>query len=274
MGHVLEDLSSAALIKAIKANLFAWYEYLGQSPIADHRVGPPLTWVLTPIHHPFMSNVFRTDIPPADADQTITDALAYFSSKDVTDVSWWVEPDSQPADLAERLVARGLTYYEGIPGMAADLLALHEEERAPADLAIEAVTDHAGLSLWIETHQRSAQPPDDWAEVLATLFSDMGSELPIRRYVGRRGGEPVAVSELFLAAGVAGVYCVGTLPEARQQGIGAAMTLAALRDARALGYRIGILHSSAMGFHVYQRLGFQELCRMGKFEWQAKPVSA
>ena len=274
MGHVLEDLSSAALIKAIKANLFAWYECQGRSRVADHRVGPPLTWVLTPIHHPFMSNVFRTDIPPAAADQTITDALAYFRSKDVTDVSWWVEPDSQPADLAERLMAHGLTYYGGVPGMAADLLALHEEERAPADLAIEAVTDQAGLSLWIETHQRSAEPPDDWAKVMATLFSDMGFELPMRHYVGRRGGEPVATSQLFLAAGVAGVYCVGTLPEARRQGIGAAMTLAALRDARALGYRIGILHSSAMGFHVYQRLGFRELCRMGKFEWQAKPVSA
>jgi predicted acetyltransferase len=65
---------------------------------------------------------------------------------------------------------------------------------------------------------------------------------------------------------------VGTVPEARRQGFGAAVTLAALRDARALGYRVGILHSSAMGFPVYQRLGFRELCRMSKFEWQAKPA--
>ena len=91
MGHVLEDLSSAALIKAIKANLFAWYEYLGQSPIADHRVGPPLTWVLTPVQRPFLNNVLHTQLRSETADRAISDALAYFRSKDATDVSWWVE---------------------------------------------------------------------------------------------------------------------------------------------------------------------------------------
>jgi GNAT superfamily N-acetyltransferase len=272
MGHVLEDLSSAALIKAIKANLFAWYEYQGRSRTADHRVGPPLTWVLTPIHHPFMNNVLRTDTSSADADKTITDALAYFRSKNVTSVSWWVEPESRPADLAERLVARGLTYYEGVPGMAADLLALHEEESAPTDLAIEAVADQAGLSLWIETFVRSSELPASWANVMAALFGDLSFELPLRHYIGLQKGKAVATSQLFLGAGVAGVYCVGTVPEARRQGIGAAMTLATLRDARALGYRVGILHSSAMGFPIYQRLGFRELCRMSKLEWRAKPV--
>ncbi len=271
MEPILEDLSTATLVAAIKANLFAWFEYQGHSRVADRRDGPPLTWVLTPIQHPFMNNVLRTDTTPAAADRTISDALAYFRSKDVTDVSWWVEPDSQPADLAERLVAHGLTYYEGVPGMAADLLALHEEESALTDLAIEAVTDQAGLSLWIETFVRSSELPAKWANGMAALFGDLSFDLPLRHYVGLLEGKPVAASQLFLGAGVAGIYCVGTAPEARRQGIGAAMTLAALRDARALGYRVGILHSSAMGFPVYQRLGFRELCRMSKFEWQAKP---
>jgi predicted acetyltransferase len=35
------------------------------------------------------------------------------------------------------------------------------------------------------------------------------------------------------------------------------MTLNALREARALGYRIGTLTSSATGFGVYRRLGFE-----------------
>ena len=61
MEPILEDLSTATLVAAIKANLFAWFEYQGHSRVADRRDGPPLTWVLTPIQHPFMNNVLRTD---------------------------------------------------------------------------------------------------------------------------------------------------------------------------------------------------------------------
>ena len=62
MERILEDLSTATLIAAIKANLFAWYEYQGRSRVADRRDGPPLTWVLTPVQHPFMNNVLRTTV--------------------------------------------------------------------------------------------------------------------------------------------------------------------------------------------------------------------
>ena len=272
MERILEDLSTAALTGAIKANLFAWYEYQGQSRVADRRDDPPLAWVLTPVQHPFLNNVLHTQLTPETADREISDALAYFRSRGVTDVSWWVEPDSQPADLAERLMARGLTYYEGGPGMAADLLALHEEGSASPDLVIEAVADKAGFRLWIEAFRKGYELTDAHTSGMVELFGSLSFDLPLRHYVGLLEGKPVAASQLFLGAGVAGIYCVGTVPEARRQGFGAAVTLAALRDARALGYRVGILHSSAMGFPVYERLGFRELCRMSKFEWQAKPV--
>jgi predicted acetyltransferase len=62
---------------------------------------------------------------------------------------------------------------------------------------------------------------------------------------------------VFCSSSVAGVYAVGTLPEARRQGIGSAITLRGLRDARERGYRVGVLQSSQMGYNLYRRFGFE-----------------
>jgi ribosomal protein S18 acetylase RimI-like enzyme len=87
----------------------------------------------------------------------------------------------------------------------------------------------------------------------------------MQNYLGTLNSEPVATSCIFLGGGVAGVYSVSTLPVARGRGFGAAMTLQPLLQAREMGYRIGVLQSSEMGFNVYQRLGFRHLCQIENF---------
>jgi hypothetical protein len=42
----------------------------------------------------------------------------------------------------------------------------------------------------------------------------------------------------------------------------------ATTGARDLGYGVGVLGSSEMGYGVYHRLGFRENCRIGLYEWR------
>jgi GNAT superfamily N-acetyltransferase len=146
-----------------------------------------------------------------------------------------------------------------------DLLALNEDSPVPAGLMIEHVRDTKALEAWIHASFTGFGFPGADTGSGFGLFAGLGFDLPLRSYLGTLDGEPVAASQLFLGAGVAGIYIVATIPVARGQGIGTALTLAPLRDARAMGFRVGILHASPMGLGIYRRLGFREYSRMSSY---------
>lgn len=267
MNDVLTTLSGPALVAAIKANLFEWCRYIGSSRKVELHDGAQMSWVLIGLPSILLNAVLRTQVEPDQADAVIQETLAHFWSKNVRKLSWWVEPGTRPAELGRHLAAHGLTYVESPVGMAMDLSALNENLKAPSGLTIERVGGREALRQWAYASAigfgLSRADADTWFDV----FADLGSELSLRNYLGILNGEPVATSQLFVAADVAGIYAVATVPEARRQGIGTAMTLAPLREACALGYRMGILHASPMGRGIYRRIGFQEYCKMSRYVW-------
>jgi uncharacterized protein YndB with AHSA1/START domain len=116
----------------------------------------------------------------------------------------------------------------------------------------------------------SLEPEGEWeSRWVAEMYRriGLGDDVPWRHYLGWLGDQPVATATLLLAAGVAGVYFVLTAPEARRQGIGRAITLAALHEGRGLGFHVGVLGASPMGLPIYRRLGFQDYCHIAVYEW-------
>jgi GNAT superfamily N-acetyltransferase len=267
VSDMLSNFSAPALVAAIKANLFAWCRYVGSSPKVELHDSPEVTWLLIGIPSTLLNAVLRTQAKPDCVEAIIEGTLAHFRSRSVTRLSWWVEPGTWPGDLGRHLAAHGLTYTESPTGMAVDLSALNEDVTAPSGLAIEHVRDTETLKEWAHASIIGCGLPETSVDTWFDAFAGLGLDLPLRNYVGALDGEPVATSQLFVAAGVAGVYVVATLPEARRQGIGTAMTLAPLREARALGYRTGILHASGMGLGMYHRLGFREYCKLSRYAW-------
>jgi GNAT superfamily N-acetyltransferase len=152
---------------------------------------------------------------------------------------------------------------------AADLLEVPLEEPPPPDLEIVPVSDAGTLDEflrviaadWLEWTDGETTPVqqrtlDAWRSQIPPKLA--GEPVPLR-WIGRLDGTVVATSRISIGAGVAGLYAITTQPLHRGKGYGRAMTIAALRAARRLDYRIGVLQASDLGYSVYRRLGFRDL---------------
>lgn len=266
---MLDDFSAAALRGAIEGNIDALCASFGAIRGAQIDDAPALLRCTTGLPSPMFNCVARTRLAPGEADAAIAATLAHFRSRGVSMAFWWAGPACTPPDLGARLRARGLVRsWRDSPGLALDLATLPPDPPLPADFAIAPVEDAATLEEWGHTFNAVFASPAWVGATWAAATEAAGlARAPWRCYLGRLGGEPVATALRFAGAGVAGLYLIGTVERARRRGIGAAMTLAPLREARADGYRVGILHASPAGEALYRRLGFREYCRLNRYLW-------
>jgi GNAT superfamily N-acetyltransferase len=260
------DLSDAGLIEAIEADQLTARITDPEIPVEAHLDGD-VAWGVAPIADTFRNVVLGARFAAGEADGRIAEVKAGYAGTD-TGFVWWVSPFDTPVDLGSRLVEFGL-YLEGnAPAMAADLADVPLDEPPPDGLEIVPVTDEATLAEFLTIVEA------DWLEwagqasdIQRRTLEAFAREIPPRlaaepvplRWVGRVDGRPVATSRVSIGGGAAGLYAILTLPSHRGRGFGRAMTIAALRAAAGIGYRIGVLQSSDLGYSVYQRLGFREL---------------
>ncbi len=274
MTAILKDLSRDRVIEAMVANNLDFMDLFKNAPDVETSLEGGITWFLTGIPFPLFNGVFATNLSSEDADLVIGQILGKFQERNLPMI-WSVTPLSRPRDLGQRLEALGLRYEGSEPSMALDLDALSGDIDLPEGFSIRLVQNSADLISWCDILTGVFHFPAFVSEALFNFLGIPGydPDAQVKNYMGFENGKLVAVSTVLLAGGVAGIYNVGTLPEARRRGFGRAITMTPLLDTRDLGYRVGVLQSSDMGFGLYSKLGFKEYCKFGRYLWLPESYS-
>jgi GNAT superfamily N-acetyltransferase len=265
MNKILADLLPSALVRANRSNLYEMFRNLENSSYLEFTKADGLLRWSCPMQYDWFNAILcARDAIPADIGY-IEDSLNYFKAKNTSDITLWMEDSVNLSSWEALLTPRGFKLGEGPYGMSADLNKLNEAVSLPAGTEIKTVDDEKSMRDCANAILNGFGFPPDWKEATDNFVLGLGLDTPYRSYVAYWGGKPVSTAAVFFGEEVAGIYTVATLPEARGKGFGAAVTLAPLLDARKMGYRVGILQASQMGFPVYKRLGFEQNFRVGSF---------
>jgi GNAT superfamily N-acetyltransferase len=224
----------------------------------------------TAIPHPWFNGVLASRAPSGNESATIQEQVAYFRLQGKENFTWWLEPEQSIEDWASQLQPHGFKINQDVPGMVCDLKELPAAIPTPPGFTIQVVNDLVTFKVWVEVFCPGYGLPESFIKPLHELFGSLGLQDNLRHYLGYLDKKPVAAASIFYSEDTAGIYNVAVLEQARGQGLGAAITLAPLLEARAQGYALGALQSSDMGFKVYQRLGFIKVCDVTHFYYEIK----
>ncbi|PWB75259.1 MAG: hypothetical protein C3F07_05880 [Anaerolineales bacterium] len=275
MENILTDFTDTASVKvSIKENWKNYHYFLGRAPSVELSIGRYLTWLVTNMPDHFMNLVICTEMPQEGIETLVKEALDHFKSLNIKKLSWLAEAGIPAQEIKKHLLANGLTFRESYAAeMAIDLTAMSADRPLPDGLEIRLVEDDTSLRQWIHVASVGFGVPVEMEEIWFEFFNYAACRTPFQTYLGLLDGKPVATSQLCNSAGVAGIYNVTCLPEARKRGIGSALVLSPLLAARKTGMKIGVLQSSSMGYNAYRRLGFQDFGQLSVYLWNQNEVS-
>jgi len=236
----------------------------GGIPGALVRESQELTWVDSGLDTDTFNIVLGSRLGSENLAPALGEVVAHFDRVG-RPFSWWVSPGDAPDDLAERLEARGLVSEEWELAMGCRLDPGLVPPPALPGLAIERATTPEALGEFARINAENWSPPDALVERYygraASRLVDVSS--PLRFYVARLEGKPVAAVEIAFGGGVLGVYSLSTRLEHRNRGIGGALLWAAVRDrARTTRATHAVLQAAPAAAGLYRRLGFAELGRI------------
>lgn len=244
------EATRAQLLQAAAANHIAWFASNAQVSGGEITRKDGLTTIITPGAKGEGILAFPRSAEATDG-ATLDAFLADCRQKQVRQASCWTLFPKRPRDLGARLVARGFEWGWQPHWMALDFRRMNVAFPLPPGLHIAVDEESEWKVDGLPYYTREDIPR------LQALIRARPRR--VWHFGAWLNGKLVGHSLLHLTTGrlgVAGLYNVGVVPEARHQGVGRAISLAACQFAQALGCHYALLNAAT---HIYDRLGFESL---------------
>lgn len=222
---------------------------------------PEYTWITSKLLNQF--TVGLNNFENASIKQVVRKALKQAKGSGFANLWWLVDSETHTNPISNHLIKCGFGTLWNKPIMAVELDSLSEPKQRPFGLDVKQVDNEEMFKQWTAIQKEVNPDMEGLFDYIFITESGHGydHDLPMKRYLGYIDSVPVAASYGLMAHGVVGLFHVACLPSMGRRGIGTELSLYPLREARKIGYKVGVLDSTEMGYNVYSRLGFKEFGR-------------
>ncbi len=201
------------------------------------------------------NGAFRRD-DGVDAGEFVTRAKEFFAARERGFSIWVRGGQEEDRDLVGAAEAAGFQLVYEMPEMTLGEKLSPSELPAGAELrqltAVEQATDFWQVAT--TSYSSIGFPPEVFAGY--TNHTGLLAENVVA-FIAYLDGEPVSIAMTIVSHGVAGIYWVGSLEQARGKGLGRAVTVAATNAGFDLGADLASLQASPMGKPIYEALGYE-----------------
>jgi len=204
-----------------------------------------------------LSNAAARLDPAVPAAEVLARARAHFEGEGRL-FTLWVRgaPD---ADLEAAAESAKLLPVSPVPSPWMVLRKRLPDPAPPRGVRVELVRDESQIRDVVVVSQAAwapaGLPPAETASLLSRADRMLAPHLVWS--LAWQDGRPAACAMALCSHGVAGIYWVGTVPDARRRGLAEIATRAAGNAGFDRGMRVAALQASAMGYPVYQRMGYE-----------------
>ena len=235
---------------------FEYLTFITSLPKFQRRIEADVTMFSADAPVFYFNSVFNAQFN-GNAKEKIDSAKDFFRRRGRSSFTWHITKSSRPENLSEMIKAQGGELLESLPYLAVHLDDIPRDIPIPENFNWKPVRTHEKLAAWISIycHARGyAESADQLFRVFADL--DLTESSPLQLIIGYLVDEPVATYSVFMDGEIAGLYSLSTVPEARGQGIGTAISVAVADLAATYGCQTAMLLSEQPSRNICKRLGF------------------